>query len=68
MGKNRKYAKGDVITSFDELLRQDFVYFVDKITPRGWFMSWQIRMAYNAIRGGMIRYAVSATTREDKDA
>lgn len=54
----RKYDKGDKITSLDELVQQEFVYWNDKITHRGWATSWQIRMAYNAIQKGIIFKAI----------
>ena len=52
-----KYEKGEIITSLDELVKQDFVYWNDKITHFGWFLSWQLRMTNNAINNGTIRYA-----------
>jgi len=53
-----KYRKGGKITSLDELVKQDFVYWRDKITHKGWFMSWQFRMTCNAINHGVISYAI----------
>ena len=53
----RKYQPGRRIKSMNDLLAQDFVYWNDKITPRGWFMSWQIYMAQTAIEHGIIRIA-----------
>ena len=57
MGK-RKYKKGGPITSLEELAKQDFVYFFDKIQPKGWFKSWQIRYAEGQIKLGRIFYAI----------
>ena len=57
MGYKRKYAKGEKITSLDELARQEFVYFQDKITHCGWFLSWQFRMAKSFIDRGFLYYA-----------
>lgn len=55
----RKYRKGGHILSLDELVRQDFVYWHDKIHPRGWFLSWQLRMTAQAIgENGCIYYAI----------
>lgn len=45
MPYKRKYRRGEAITSLDELAKQEFVYFFDKITHRGWFMSWQFSLA-----------------------
>ena len=53
----RKYRKGDQITSLDELAKQELVYFFDKITHRGWFMSWQFRSLANYIERGCLYYA-----------
>ena len=65
MGYKRKYLRGNHILSLDELSRQEFVYWWDKITPRGWFLSWQFRMAMNAIgEKGCIYYAI----KEDENA
>lgn len=55
----RKYRKGGHILSLDELVKQDFVYWHDKIHPRGWFLSWQLRMTARAIgENGCIYYAI----------
>ena len=55
----RKYRRGGHILSLDELMQQDFVYWRDKIEPRGWFMSWQLHFAAKAIGpDGVIYYAV----------
>lgn len=54
----QKYRKGDKITSLDELAKQEFVYFCHKITHRGWFKSWQFRLAEAYIGRGMVFYAV----------
>lgn len=50
----RKYKKGRRITSLNELAEQEFVYFYDKITHNGWFMSWQFRMAKTFIDRGVL--------------
>lgn len=60
----RRYRPGPKITSLNELVEQDFVYWRDKITPRGWFMSWQIQMAKRAIDLGRLRAAIK---REDEN-
>lgn len=50
----RKYKKGPKVTSLDELMEQEFVYWNDKIEPYGWFQNWQIHMAHGAIQSGII--------------
>ena len=37
----KKYSRGDHILSLDELFRQEFVYWHDKITHKGWFQNWR---------------------------
>ena len=55
----RKYRRGGHILSLDELVQQDLVYFRDKIQPKGWFMSWQLRMVSMLIGpNGCIYYAI----------
>lgn len=58
MAYKRQYRKGELISSIDELYSQEFVYSRDKIMHHGWFASWQIRAAYNAIRRGEIHKAI----------
>ena len=58
MSYKRKYTPGKLIQSLDELMDQEFVYLNHKIMHRGWFMSWQLRMAMNSIKGGHVRQAV----------
>jgi hypothetical protein len=55
--KKRKYRKCGKITSLNELAKQEFVYFFDKITHRGWFGSWQFRFAQQYIERGYLYYA-----------
>lgn len=50
----RKYKKGKQITSLDELCKQEFIFFFDKITHNGWFMSWQTRLARYYIEKGWL--------------
>lgn len=51
------YERGKVLTSLDELVKQEFVYWREKITPKGWFMSWQLKMTTDALSKGVIYYA-----------
>ena len=58
MSYKRKYRKGAVITSLDELAEQEFIYVVrgvsQKILHAGWFLSWQFRLVKDYLRSGMI--------------
>lgn len=48
----KKYQKGKPIKSLDELVSQEFIYWNNKITHKGWFLSWQIGMTLNSIQSG----------------
>lgn len=57
----QKYRRGPRICSLDELVRQDMVFWVGKPTHKGWFISWQLRMAANSIgKNGVVYYAMPA--------
>lgn len=61
----KKYHKGGHILSLDELARQEFVYWHDKITHRGWFQNWSFRMAAGCIgEKGCIFYAIADNVEE----
>lgn len=57
MGK-AKYRKGGPILSLDELARQEFVFFQEKIYHRGWFASWQLSWCAARIKFGELWYAI----------
>jgi len=42
----RRYQKGALITSLDELRSQSHVYHGNQIIHQGWFMSWQLDIVY----------------------
>jgi hypothetical protein len=62
--KRKQYRPGPKVHFLNELMEQDFVYWWDKITPKGWFLSWQLRMAQGAIDKGIIRTAVKIESEE----
>ena len=62
----RKYRKGESITSLSELYEQQFIFFFDKITHRGWFGSWQIRFAQSYIERGWL-YKAEKVESEDSE-
>lgn len=47
--KQRKYKKGELIETLDQLVNQDFIYLNNKIFNRGWFLSWQLSYANELI-------------------
>lgn len=49
-----KYKKGSRITCLEELVRQDIVFFSDKVLHRSFFQSWQIRYAVFQIEHGTL--------------
>ena len=59
----RKYRQGERITSLDDLMSQDRIFFMDKVVSAGWFGSWQIRWVLERVKAGQIYYAV----KEEKD-
>lgn len=50
----RKYEKGELITSLDELMEQDFIFWCGKVYHKGWVQSWQIRMVNEQMKRGNI--------------
>ena len=54
----RKYRPGPKVTSLNELMEQEFVYWNKKITHHSWFCNWRIHMAEHAIKAGIIRLAI----------
>ena len=68
MAYRRKYRKGEKITSLDELAKQQFIYFYDKITHAGWFKSWQFRMTEGFIQRGCLYYAERIKDDEQRKA
>lgn len=57
MAYKRKYHKGAKIHSLDELAKQEFIYFHDKITHADWFKFWQFSLAERYIQRGWLYYA-----------
>lgn len=54
----RKYTKGALIRSMDELVEQDFVYQGNRIVAAGWFRAWQLNYALKQIKDRSLRRAV----------
>lgn len=63
MTYKRKYKKGEIIKSLNEMMAQEFIYCGDKILHKGWFGSWQIRMAQTFIDRGFIFKAIKKETK-----
>lgn len=63
MSYKKKYKKGEIITSIDELEKQEFIYIsygngYEKILHEGFFKSWQLRLLAFYIRAGRLYSAV----------
>ena len=54
----RKYLKGEPIKSLDDLARQEFIFFYDRVVNYGWFQSWQFRFLSYYLKENKICYAV----------
>ena len=53
-----KYKKGERITSLDEFIEQEFVYFPYGVRHRGYAQSQQIRLIAMMIKSGNLHKAV----------
>ena len=70
----RKSEMGEIITSLDELAKQDSVYlFVRcgrnehwKYQDRGWFVSFQFNYVINKLAKGDFRYAIKKEVNNEK--
>lgn len=62
--KRRKYTKGESIHSLDELLKQEFVYWHDKIYHIGWVKSWQLNFVQNQLNRKTIQKAIKKESLE----
>ena len=60
----KKYSKGEPITSLDEMMEQDFIYWSGIITAKQRFKNWQIDMALSAIKNSVIFRAVKIESEE----
>ena len=68
-GKSRrKYRKGGHILSLDDLMKQDLIYFCDKIYHRGWFKNWKLLMVANLIgEKGLLFYVVKEEGKDGRE-
>jgi hypothetical protein len=54
----KAYEKGELITSLDEMLKQEFIFSREKVYHRGWFCSWPIIFAQGKIQEKQIFKAI----------
>lgn len=55
--KKHKYIKGENIITLEELYKQEFIFYRDKVYNFGWFCGWQLRFAKQNLDSGNIFYA-----------
>ena len=60
-----KYKKGERITSLDEFIEQEFVYFPYGIRHRGYAQSQQIRQVSNMIKSGRLYKAIKISEQSE---
>lgn len=53
-----KYKRGLQIWSLDSLIRQENIYWYDRLWNRKWFMNLQMQLIVQAINNGTIYYAI----------
>ena len=56
--KKRKYRQGDVITTIDELINCEFVYWNDKIYHRAFIQSLQLILILRILNNKGFKYAI----------
>lgn len=56
--KKRKYEKGELITSIDELLSYEFVYIYEKLWHKKWFLNLQLGLLVHWITHNKVRKAI----------
>lgn len=65
--KRRRYTKGEVIHSFDELLEQELIYVSSKIYHIGWVKSWKINMTENYLKRNIVYKAIKKSSPDSVD-
>lgn len=61
----RMFKKGAAVTSLDELFKHDYFIVCGKTLCAGWCRSWQVQMAQDYIRHGVIFVAERITNEEE---
>ena len=56
--KKRKYKQGEVITTIDELIKCEFVYWNDKIYHRAFIQSLQLSLVLRILNRNGFKYAI----------
>lgn len=61
----RNYKQGEVITSLDDLSKQEFIFFKRKLYHKGWFFSWQLRWVSYWLNAGQFFKAIKKELKND---
>ncbi len=56
--KKRKYRKGELITSLDELAEQEFIYLGNVIYHMGWFQNWSLIRMHHLVKNRVLYKAI----------
>lgn len=56
----RKWAKGNMITTFDQFDGQEYIWVHGKVYHHGWFKSWQYRYVSDLVKSGQVYEVVNA--------
>jgi hypothetical protein len=54
----RNYVKGEQINTFDEFMKQEFIFHNNQVVHKGWFWGWTIHFAKSQIQSKAIFYAI----------
>jgi hypothetical protein len=54
----RKYVRGELVTTLDEVLHTEFFWWHDKVYHRGWVMGWSLHFINERIRQKALYKAV----------
>ena len=65
MAYKKKYAKGEPITSLDELMKQQWVMWGDRPRHMGFVGSMQMRTVFRLMQFGYFSYAIDVSEVED---
>lgn len=60
----KKYRQGARIDSFEDFLKQEFIFFRGKPVHQGWFRSWSIHYTSCQIKNGLVFKAEKITEGE----
>lgn len=55
----RKWAKGNMITTFDQFDGQEYIWVHGKVYHHGWFKSWQYRYVSDLVKSGQVYEVVN---------